>query len=82
MGIPSTSAFWVMVRPVLEPFMVQLIVLKEEEEILQHKLLHSSLLLLLLEPPHKIEMVIEYLMLMITVPIFLTQDVIKKEIQQ
>ena len=31
---------------------------------------------------HKMEMVTEYLMLMITVRIFLIQDVIKKEIQQ
>ena len=32
--------------------------------------------------PHKMEMVMEYLMLMITVRILLTQVVIKKEIQQ
>jgi hypothetical protein len=43
--------------------------------------LHNNLLLFL-EAPHKRAMVVEYLILMIAVPIFPIQDVINKEIQQ
>jgi hypothetical protein len=65
---------------------LNVLLLKVEEE----TLLHSHLLLLpllWLEPPHNkmmemvIRMMMEYLMLTITVPTFLTQDVTKKEIQ-
>jgi hypothetical protein len=45
------------------------------------KEIHNLPHLLQWQEAHKIEMEMEYLMLTITVPIFLTQDVIKKEIQ-
>jgi hypothetical protein len=59
---------------VLEPSMVRLIVLKGKIQ------LHSSLLQW--QGTYKMEMEMEYLMLMITVRIFLTRDVIKKVQQE